>query len=888
MADALDRLKAALADRYAIERELGSGGMATVYLAQDLRHERQVAVKVLRPELAAALGPDRFHQEIKIAANLHHPHILPLYDSGDADGFLYYVMPYEEGLSLRDKLAREGELPIPEAARILRDVVDALTHAHKHKVVHRDIKPDNVLLSENHALVTDFGVAKAVSEATGAQRLTTEGLALGTPAYMAPEQAAADKHIDHRADIYAVGALAYELLTGRPPFTGTTPQEVLAAHVTRAADPVTQHRQTVPPQLAQLVMRCLEKKPADRWQTAEELLPHLETLATPSGGMTPTDMQPAAERRPRLTVRSVVLGAAAAGIVVVVIVGTLLWPRADRIAPAESSPDHTSIAVLPFQNLSAEEQYGFFAGGLHEELRTQLAKVAALTVMGRTSVMAYAGTSKPLSEIAGDLEVGSILEGTVQVLGERLRVNVQLLDATTGANLWADRYDRTLDDAFAIQSEIAQQIVAAVGTALGTSELQALAEEPTANPEAYRLYLQGQVYQRRRGDQRRNLEAAQELYERAITLDSGFALAHAALSQVHGDLSWFRYDPSPERLERQQEEAELALRLAPDLPQAHLAMGSVYYIGRRDWQAALDEYRIARQGLPNDVDVLARIGYTHRRLGNWDQVLEAFERVSRLDPQNSEYIGDLGGHTLIELKRYPEAAAAYRRALLVTPDVGEFRHALGLTYINWKGEVDTLRVALADLPPDADLGSMGTARWWRAFLLMWERRPDSALELLESTDEAVLQGMHNFVPTSLAAAWAHALRGDTAAARASFHSARVLLDSLIGELPDDWRVHAALGYALAGLGHREEALSEARWLERSEPYRADALTGKLVAQDRALLLALAGEVEAALTELEPLLAGPSFTSSHYVDLDPRWDSIRDDPRLEALLERYRN
>ncbi|UCG88938.1 MAG: serine/threonine protein kinase, partial [Gemmatimonadota bacterium] len=266
MADLLQRLKTALANRYQIERELGSGGMATVYLAQDLKHERRVAVKVLRPELAAALGPERFHQEIKIAANLTHPHILPLHDSGDADGFLYYVMPHIEGESLRDKLAKEGELPIGEAVRILRDLVDALSHAHKHGVVHRDIKPDNVLLSERHALVTDFGVAKAVSEATGVQKLTTEGVALGTPAYMSPEQAAADKHIDHRADIYAVGAVAYELLTGRPPFMGTTPQEVLAAHVTKVVEPVTEHRGTAPPALAQLVMKCLEKKPADRWQ----------------------------------------------------------------------------------------------------------------------------------------------------------------------------------------------------------------------------------------------------------------------------------------------------------------------------------------------------------------------------------------------------------------------------------------------------------------------------------------------------------------------------------------------------------------------------------------------------------------------------------------------
>jgi len=287
MTQSSERLTAALSDRYRIERELGQGGMATVYLAEDLRHRRKVAVKVLRPELAAALGPDRFLREIEVAAQLHHPHILPLYDSGDAEGFLFYVMPYEAGQSLRERLERETELPVRDVVRLLHDIADALSHAHQHGLVHRDIKPENVMLSGRHALVTDFGVAKAVSDATGREKLTTIGVALGTPVYMAPEQAMADPHIDHRADIYALGVLAYELLTGQPPFTGASPQAIIAAQVTQFPVPVSQIRTTVPPALAALVMRCLEKKPADRFQSAEELLPVLEALGTPSGGTTP-------------------------------------------------------------------------------------------------------------------------------------------------------------------------------------------------------------------------------------------------------------------------------------------------------------------------------------------------------------------------------------------------------------------------------------------------------------------------------------------------------------------------------------------------------------------------------------------------------------------------
>ena len=316
-----DRLAAALADRYRLERELGAGGMATVYLATDVRHERQVAVKVLRPDLSASIGAERFLQEIRIAARLGHPHILPLHDSGEADGLLYYVMPFVKGESLRERLAREGELPVSDAVRILRDVADALAHAHEHGVVHRDIKPENILLSGRHALVADFGVAKAVSDATGRSQVTTAGVALGTPAYMAPEQAAADPHVDHRADLYALGAVGYEMLAGQPPFTGSSPQQVLASHVTETPRHLSTRRSVVPQSLADAIMRCLEKKPADRWQTAGELLAHVESVTTtPTGGSTPTETRPyaavsRARRWPLVAgIAAVVLVAAAGGV----------------------------------------------------------------------------------------------------------------------------------------------------------------------------------------------------------------------------------------------------------------------------------------------------------------------------------------------------------------------------------------------------------------------------------------------------------------------------------------------------------------------------------------------------------------------------------------------
>ncbi|MES1259792.1 MAG: protein kinase, partial [Gemmatimonadota bacterium] len=347
------RLASALADRYRIERELGAGGMATVYLAQDLKHEREVAIKVLREDLSASLGSGRFLREIKIAAQLQHPHILPLLDSGEADSFLYFVMPYIKGQSLRERLAREGELPVHEAVRLITEVVDALVEAHEHGVVHRDIKPDNVMLSGRHALVTDFGVAKAISEATGRNTVTTLGVAVGTPTYMSPEQAAADPHVDHRSDIYSVGVMAYEMLSGRPPFTGTTPQQVLAAHVTEAPDPVSKRRQAIPPALDAVIMRCLAKRPADRFQTAAELHAALEPLATPSTGITPTQTRPisAVAGSPPRAAASAAVRWAAAGLIALAAIAFFVT----RGRGGNSGTPVTPITVQATSSGAAEE-----------------------------------------------------------------------------------------------------------------------------------------------------------------------------------------------------------------------------------------------------------------------------------------------------------------------------------------------------------------------------------------------------------------------------------------------------------------------------------------------------------------------------------------------------
>ena len=528
MPDHLDRLKTALADHYAIEREIGAGGMATVYLAEDVKHHRQVAVKVLRPDLAAVLGPERFLREIDIAARLEHPHILTLIDSGEADGFLYFVMPYIKGESLREKLLH-GELPIAEAVRILRDVADALTHAHGEGLVHRDIKPDNILLSGNHAVVTDFGVAKAVSEATGREKLTTAGVALGTPVYMAPEQAVADPNIDHRADIYALGVLAYEMVAGRPPFGGDSPQAILSAHVTEAPAAVTQHRAAVPPALAELIMQCLEKKAADRWQNTADVLRQLEALATPSGGITPTDTRPLAavgvgNRRTPIAV------AAAAAFVVV---AGVLW-RTAGVGTGDIDLDPNLVAVFPFR-MSGDQQLDYLGEGVVDLFQATLtgdggpravASQTAISAWRRAGGLAeQALTEDEAESVAASLGAGLLLQGSMVGSPDNLVLTATM--ARVGAD--DDPVQATasgpVDSVAALTGRLTAQLLS----------LQAGEESQTASSltrvslPALRAYLQGQIAHREG-----RYEDALAAYGRALAFDSTFALAGLGHSLARG------------------------------------------------------------------------------------------------------------------------------------------------------------------------------------------------------------------------------------------------------------------------------------------------------------------------------------------------------------------
>ncbi|MBX3175682.1 MAG: protein kinase [Gemmatimonadaceae bacterium] len=464
MSTPLERLKDAFAGQYEITSEVGSGGMATVYLARDLKHDRQVAIKVLRPELAAALGPDRFPREIRIVAQLSHPHVLPLHDSGEVAGFLYYVMPYVDGESLRAKVEREGQLPVHDAVRILREVADALAYAHEHGVMHRDIKPDNVMLSGRHALVMDFGVAKAVSKAAG-DKLTTVGVAVGTPTYMSPEQATGEEHIDHRSDIYSLGVLGYELLAGEPPFQGKSAQVILSAHVLEKPKSVSEIRKAVSPVLADLIARCMEKNPADRPQTAEEVLLELEALATPSGGVTPTTTRPMRATKAKAPAAGTRMRNALVGVAIalaLVLGGFGAWATLGNAAPG---PER--LAVLPLTDVSGQD--GEVVTVLVNQLGVALGQVSGVTVAPPSAVNPYKTAPKPLDEMARDLNVGAFLEGNVFRSGQRLRVTLQLTNPHSIGQFWAGSYDIDLTaDVLEAVDKVIPDIVNGIRTRLQT------------------------------------------------------------------------------------------------------------------------------------------------------------------------------------------------------------------------------------------------------------------------------------------------------------------------------------------------------------------------------------------------------------------------------------
>src|SRR3989442_12003811 len=540
--------------------------MATVYLAQDLKHHRKVAIKVLEPELAAALGPERFLREIEIAAGLNHPHILPLYDSGEAATSLYYVMPYLEGETLRDRLSRERQLALEDALRITRDVADALSYAHSHDVVHRDIKPVSIHVVAGHAVLSDFGIAREITAAAGGS-LTATGIAIGTPGYMSPEQGGASAGVDERSDIYSLGCVLYEMLAGEPPFTGPSAESIVRQHLAAAPPRVSAMRAAIPPAIEEAIMRALAKTPADRFATAAEFV---EALAAPAQRVRDTG-----RRTSRLATRAglaATLVAAAAGLFI------LSRPHG---TPALASGTRRSIAVLPFVNVSGAPQEEYLSDGISEELINALSKLPQLQVVARPSSFAFKGKNEDVRQIGQALQVATVLGGSVRRAANRLRVTAQLTDARHGYNLWSDTYDREMGDVFAVEDEISHAIMRALQVHLVSGDSLTLLRRPTRDVEAYELYLKGPYFLNKAGFG--PVQQALAYFQQALAHDSNYALAYAGIADVYQSLTAWTYLRSREGVPNARAAVLKALALEPTLADAHASLGDQLCV--YDWDA---------------------------------------------------------------------------------------------------------------------------------------------------------------------------------------------------------------------------------------------------------------------------------------------------------------
>src|SRR3989441_286374 len=875
MRDLLEHLRAALSPDYRVERELGGGGMSRVFLAEEMELGRRVVIKVLPPEMAAGVSIDRFRREIQLAAALQHPHIVPLLHAGHVGEVLYYTMPLIEGESLRAKLAREGALPIADSVRILRDVVDALAYAHRYGVAHRDIKPDNVLISAHHAVVTDFGVAKALGEATGETSLTSVGVTLGTPAYMAPEQAAADPHVDHRCDIYAVGTLAYEMLTGRPPFAGGTAQQVLAAQVSEAPPPLSKYRTTVSPALAETVMRCLEKNPADRWQSADDLLHQLEVMATPSGGTQP--VPPAAARAPSGRRTRLAVYAGLAALALAAVSGVVFIARGHGDA---GSHQRKMLLVLPFQNLGRPDD-DYFADGMTEEITARLGSVQDLGVIARTTAVQYKNTGKTIRQIGQELGVEYVLEGTVRwerspAGSSRVRVSPQLIRVSDATHLWAHVYDEVLAGVFDVQSGIAQQVVTALNVTLGEGERQTLEAKPTANLAAYDAFLRGNEYYNR-GYEESSWRIAVGMYQEAIKLDPRFAQAYAQLSIVHSGLFWFYFDRTDGRLAQAASAAAKALQVRPDLPEAHLAMGYYHYWGHLDYDRALQEFAIVRAHQPNNSDVVAATAFVQRRQGKWAEALANLSRAIELDPRSNTLAFEVG-LTYVLMRRYPEAERSLDRAIALAPEWPDPYSEKARLYLHWKGNTEQAeRPLLQSLGKTDRLARTGTNRLGTLFIPRNEVYR-AALRGL-SLGSAGSDTAGYFLFKAELYRQSHVPRLE----RAYSDSARAVLEADVKKRPEDAGFRAALGLAYAGLDRKADAIREARRSVELGPVSKDAFFGAARVVNLAHVYALVGEHQAAIEQLKLLLSIPSEISIPLLRVDPNWDSLRGDPRFQRLL-----
>jgi len=870
--------------RYTLVKVLGRGGMGIVWLARDEELERDVALKFI-PDLMIQDRAvfDQLKREAKRCLELTHPHIVRIHDFIHDERSGCISMEYIDGETLSNLRAeKEGKVFEPEEiATWTSQLCDALDYAHNHaKIIHRDLKPANLMVNQRGDLkVSDFGIARSLGDSVS--RLTMEQGRSGTLVYMSPQQLDGERgtHLD---DIYSLGASVYELLTSKPPFySGNIDRQICE----RVAPSMTERRKEldiepalVPQVWEDAVTACLAKDPSHRPQSAPEVAQRLQLAPA----------QTRTRRTPgKSSSRKALFVGGIAAFAVLALAGLYLgvWKwQAKPVSQAAAIPEK-SIAVLPFENLSANQENAFFADGVQDEILTNLAKIADLKVISRTSVMQYkTGSKRNLREIAKALGVARVVEGSVQRTGDRVRVSAQLIDAMTDMHLWAERYDRDLADVFAIQSEIAKTIADQLQAKISPGEKAAIEKPPTTDLAAFDFYERAKALWADSTDPlhaKEKLPEAAQLLNEAVARDPRFLLGWCLLSRVHGALYWTGLDHTSACLNLANAAVQTALSLQPDAGEAHLALAIYYYYGFRDYARGRSELAIARRTLPNDAEVFLYTGFIDRREGHWERATRNLERALELDPRNLFALQQLATYIYRPQRRYGDAIRIYDRALTIAPDNPLTRIFRAETALDWRADIKPYQVTLATLiaenpsiAPDVDY-------------------PDRAL--CERTAAAAARALANYPRDGLVtdygvncprAYWEGVVarwQGDLAKAHAAFSATRSEVEKTLEKQPDFASALSLLGVIDAGLGRKEEALREGRRACELLPISKDAISGVALAVNLAQIYAWTGERNLAIEQIAEVERVPNTLSYGLLKLHPYWDPLRGDPRFEKIV-----
>jgi serine/threonine protein kinase/tetratricopeptide (TPR) repeat protein len=860
---------------YELIEQIGRGGQGVVFRARQKSLNRIVALKIIGlGHWATEAHLKRFRLEAEAAASLEHPGIVPIHEVGERDGSCYFSMKFVEGGQL-DEVVKQTPMPIRQAAELIAKVARTVHYAHEHGILHRDIKPGNILLdAKGEPHLTDFGLARLVeSESTVTRTMEV----LGTPSYMAPEQAVGNNAaVSSVTDVYGLGAVLYQLLTGQPPFAGGTTYETIRLLLDTEPRQPRLLNPKIDRDLSTICLKCLEKDPKYRYSSALALTEDLERWLK---------HEPIAARRTGLITRSgkwvrrnpTSALLAASVVALVAVVGWNVW-KSELI----HHPVTNGIAVLPFENLSEQKESAAFVDGVQDDILTKLATIADLKVISRTSVMDYRG-KRNLRQIGNDLRVSHVLEGSVRRAGTHLRLNAQLIDTRSDTHVWAEQYDRDLNDLFAIQSEIAQKVAERLNAKVTSAERLAIEEKPTNDLVAFELYsrannIWGITWQKTDALQ------AIDLLNQAVARDSSFLKAYCRLAVIHDQLYFFGLDHTPARLASAEAAVEKAFRIRPNAGEAHLARAYHLYDGYLDYDAALAELEIARRSLPNDSRIFSVMGYIQRRQGRWEDATRNLERAIELDPRNLNALGNIGDSYGM-IRRYAEQKSKLDRMLAIEPNNVGVKAVRAFVEVDWKADTGPLHQLIDEIRTTNPAAMPKIAFRWLPCALA-ERDIAAAKDALLASDEFPL-GINavNFTRPFAEGVIAR-MTNDGHKAQLAFTAARAEQEKKVQAQPDYGPAWCVLGVIDAALGRKEAALREGRRAVELLPVEKDPVNGMVMIKYLAMIAAWVGEKDLACEQLATAVHCPySGMDLSYGELKlmPFWDSLRGEPCFEKIV-----